>query len=167
MFPINPWLPLFCHDYSSGSIWLFENEKKIYIPNITNITIIPGVFEKIGLFHISCLISSLLWESTGNTDSPGHLTFNCSVHIFVAIQRMVKRVFFSKKSYNLFLEFATIICTPQLKVRCPGESAFPVDSQNVQDFYCRPFISCAISIQRYINFFVFFSPPMLAHSARG
>ena len=49
---------------------------------------------------------------------------------------MVKRVFFSKKSYNLFLEFDTIICTPQLKVMCPGESAFPVDSQNVQDFYC-------------------------------
>ena len=74
-------------------------------------------------------------------NSPGHLTFYCGVHIFEAIQRMVKRVFFSKKSYNLFLEFDTIICTSQLKVRCPGESACPADSKNVQDFYYRPFIS--------------------------
>ena len=56
-------------------------------------------------------------ESAGKADSPGHLTFNCGVHIIVAIQRMVKREFFSKKSYNLFFEFDTIICTPQLKVK--------------------------------------------------
>ena len=62
--------------------------------------------------------------------------------------------FFWKKSLFTILWIATIICTPQLKVRCPGESACPADSKNVQDFYFRPFISWAISIQRYIIFFV-------------
>ena len=41
-------------------------------------------------------------ESAGHADSLGHLTFNCGVHISVAILGMVKRDFFSKKSYNLF-----------------------------------------------------------------
>ena len=44
-------------------------------------------------------------ESAGQADSPGHLTFNCGVHIIVAIQRKVKRDFFPK---NLTICFSKL-----------------------------------------------------------